>query len=44
VALAAATFNFFWIFAYPLPATVAVALNVLVAYGLTTYGLEDEKY
>ncbi|HEU4449301.1 MAG TPA: hypothetical protein VFR63_04865 [Gaiellaceae bacterium] len=42
VTLIAATLNFFWIFVYPLAAAVIVTLNVLVAYALTMYGLEED--
>jgi hypothetical protein len=42
VSLVAATLNFFWIFVYPLASIVIVTLNVLVAYALTVYGLDEE--
>lgn len=42
VTLVAAMINFFWIFVHPLATVVIVTLNVLVAYALTMYGL-DEK-
>jgi hypothetical protein len=41
VTLIAATINFFWIFVHPLATAVIVTLNVLVAYALTVYGLEE---
>ena len=41
VTLVAATVNFFWIFVNPLATVVIVTLNVLVAYALTVYGLEE---
>lgn len=42
VTLVAATVNFFWIFVHPLATVVVVTLNVLVAYALTMYGLEEQ--
>jgi hypothetical protein len=42
VTLVAATVNFFWIFVHPLATAVIVTLNVLVAYALTMYGLEEQ--
>jgi hypothetical protein len=41
VTLIAATVNFFWIFVHPFATAVIVTLNVLVAYALTVYGLEE---
>lgn len=41
--LVAAMLNFLWIFVYPLATAVIVTLNVLVAYALTMYGLEEER-
>ena len=43
VTLVAAMLNFLWIFVYPLATAVIVTLNVLVAYALTMYGLEEER-
>jgi hypothetical protein len=36
-----AVVNMFWIFSYPLASVVLIALNMLVVYGLTTYGVDD---
>jgi hypothetical protein len=41
--LVGATLNMLWILDYPLTAFTLVALNVLVVYGLTVYGLGDES-
>jgi hypothetical protein len=43
VALIGATLNFFWIFVFPIATAVIVTLNVLVAYALTMYGLQDKE-
>jgi hypothetical protein len=40
--LVGATLNMLWIFDYPFASIVLVSLNVLVVYGLTVYGLEDD--
>jgi hypothetical protein len=36
-----AIINLFWIFSYPLVSVLAIALYMLVVYGLTTYSLEE---
>ena len=41
--LVGATLNMLWIFDYPFTAFVLVALNILVVYGLTVYGLADDE-
>lgn len=40
--LIGATLNMLWIFDYPIASLILVALNVLVVYGLTVYGLADD--
>jgi hypothetical protein len=41
IAAIAAVINIFWIFTYPLAAILLITLNLLVVYGLVTYGLEE---
>lgn len=43
VTLIAAVVNFFWIFVHPLATAVIVTINILVAYALTMYGLDQES-
>ena len=33
--------NLFWIFTYPLASILLITLNLLVVYGLTTYGVDE---
>ncbi len=42
-ATVAAVLNMFWIFTFPIASLVLVLLNVLVVYGLTVYGLPEDK-
>lgn len=42
-ATVAAVLNMFWIFSFPSASIVLVILNVLVVYGLTVYGLPEDK-
>jgi hypothetical protein len=43
VSLIAVVINFFWIFVHPLATAVIVTINILVAYALTMYGLDEES-
>ena len=42
VACLGAILNIFWIFSYPLASIVMITLNMLVVYGLTTYGVDSD--
>jgi hypothetical protein len=33
--------NLFWLFTYPLASILLITLNLLVVYGLTTYGVDE---
>ena len=41
VACFGAIANLFWIFSYPLASVLLITLNLLVVYGLTTYGPDE---
>jgi hypothetical protein len=39
-----AILNIFWIFTYPLASVLLITLNLVVVYGLTTYGVDATEY
>jgi hypothetical protein len=43
VAAAAAVLNMFWLFVYPIHSLILIIVSILVIYGLTTYGYDEER-
>lgn len=37
-----AVLNIFWIFTYPIASAILIALCIMVVYGLTTYGVDQD--
>ena len=42
VAVVAAVVNMFWIFVYPIHSLIVIIVCLLIAYGLSVYGLGDD--
>ncbi len=42
VAVVAAVVNMFWLFVYPIHSLIVIIVCLLIAYGLTVYGLRDD--
>ena len=45
-AVAGAVLNMFWVFVYPIHSLITILVCLLVAYGLSVYGLDsnDDSY